>query len=133
MAFYYPYSYTSAPYVAPNVRDGWSTQYPQNAPVQQGSVIPVRSEADARNYPVAPGNSVIFKDENAPYIYIKSIGVSQFDTPRFDKYRLQKEEAEPVQAQGETYALRSELAAVAQKLMELEKVIKGDASNEQPA
>lgn len=125
MAFYNsynPYGYTGQPYNA--------MQYQQP---QQGGVIPVRSEAEARNYPVAPGNSVIFKDENAPYIYIKTMGVSQFDTPRFDKYRLQKEEAAPVQTQqGETYALRSELAAVAQKLAELENAIKGGANSEQP-
>ena len=47
---------------------------------------------DARNYPVAYGNSVTFKDENAPYIYVKTMGFSQLESPTFDKYRLVKEE-----------------------------------------
>jgi hypothetical protein len=51
---------------------------------------------EARNYPVAPGNSVMFRDETGPYIYSKSMGYSQLDTPRFDKYRLVKEEDAPV-------------------------------------
>lgn len=131
MAFYNPYSYTDSPYGAPTVRDGWGVQYPQNAPVQQGGVIPVRSEADARNYPVAPGNSIVFKDENAPYIYVKTMGFSQFDSPSFEKYRLQKEEPSP--AQGDAYAMRSELAMLAAKINDIDaklKAIKGGADDE---
>ena len=55
------------------------------------SFVLVRNEAEARNYPVAYGNSVNFKDENAPYLYVKTMGVSQFDQPVFEKYRLTKE------------------------------------------
>lgn len=131
MAFYYPYSYTSAPYVAPNVRDGWSIQYPQNAPVQQGGVIHVRGEAEARNYPVAPGNSIVFKDEDAPYIYVKTMGFSQFDSPSFEKYRLQKEDPSP--AQGDAYAMKSELAILAAKINDIDaklKAIKGGADDD---
>lgn len=57
------------------------------------SFVLVRNEAEARNYPVAYGNSVNFKDENAPYLYVKTMGVSQFDQPVFEKYRLTKEDA----------------------------------------
>lgn len=59
--------------------------------------ISVRSEIEARNYPVGLGNSVTFKDENAPYVYTKTMGFSQLETPRFEKYKLVKEE--PIQAQ----------------------------------
>ena len=48
---------------------------------------------EARSYPVAYGNSVTFKDETAPYIYVKTMGFSQLDTPVFDKYRLVKEQS----------------------------------------
>ena len=41
-------------------------QYGQNLPTQQSPFITVRSEAEARNYPVAYGNSVTFKDETSP-------------------------------------------------------------------
>lgn len=54
--------------------------------------ISVRSEIEARNYPVGLGNSVTFKDENAPYVYTKTMGFSQLETPRFEKYKLVKEE-----------------------------------------
>lgn len=70
--------------------------YPQqiqmiNQP-QNGGLVSVRNEEEARNYPVGNGLSVTFKDENAPYVYTKTMGFSQFDHPRFEKYRLVKEE-----------------------------------------
>ena len=60
--------------------------------IQNGGFVSVRNEAEARNYPVAPGNSITFKDETAPYVYTKTMGFSQLDRPVFDKYRLVKEE-----------------------------------------
>ena len=46
---------------------------------QQGQsvFINVQDEQTARNWPVGPGNSLTFKDENLPYIYTKTM-VSQF-------------------------------------------------------
>lgn len=58
---------------------------------QNNAFLTVRNEAEARSYPVAPGNSIMFRDENSPYIYNKSMGYSQLDQPTFDKYRLVKE------------------------------------------
>ena len=72
-------------------------QMPQTqTPAQQTQTgfVSVRSEEEARNFPVAYGNSVTFKDENAPYIYTKTMGFSQLDRPIFDKYKLVKEETE---------------------------------------
>ncbi len=64
--------------------------------IQDGGFVSVRNETEARNYPVGLGKSVTFKDENAPYIYTKTVGFSQLDVPRFDKYKLVKEApAEP--------------------------------------
>ncbi len=60
--------------------------------IQNGGFICVPSEEDARRYPVAPGNSVTFKNENAPYVYTKTMGFSQLDRPLFEKFRLVKEE-----------------------------------------
>lgn len=60
---------------------------------QNAGFLSVRSEAEARNYPVAYGNSVTFKDETAPYIYVKTMGFSQLDRPTFEKYRIVKENA----------------------------------------
>ena len=70
--------------------------YQQNPQPQvtNNGLVPVPSEMVARNYPVGYGQSVSFKDENAPYLYTKTMGFSQLDAPRFEKYRLVKEEAE---------------------------------------
>lgn len=71
-------------------------QQPQQ--IQNGGLISVRSEMEARNYPIAPGNSITFKDENSPYVYTKTMGFSQLDRPTFEKFRLVKEDiAETVQ------------------------------------
>lgn len=63
---------------------------------QSSSFVSVRNEMEARNYPIAPGNSITFKDEMAPYVYTKTMGFSQLDRPVFEKYKLIKETvAEP--------------------------------------
>lgn len=66
----------------------------QPQPNQTSGFIPVPNESVARSYPVAYGASVSFKDENAPYIYTKTMGFSQLETPKFEKFRLVKEESE---------------------------------------
>ena len=69
------------------------SQQAQNTPqIQQSGFILVRSEEEAKAYPVAPGNSVTFKDETRPYCYVKTMGFSQFDRPTFERYRLVKED-----------------------------------------
>ena len=69
-------------------------QAPVQPTIQNGGLVSVHSEAEARNYPVAHGNSITFKDENAPYVYVKTMGFSQLDRPTFDRFRLVREEAE---------------------------------------
>lgn len=56
-----------------------------------GNFIHVPSEEVARNYSVAPGASVTFVDDNAPYCYTKTAGMSQLDIPTFRKFRLVEE------------------------------------------
>lgn len=64
----------------------------QQPQIQQTSgFVSVPSEDVARNYPVAPGNSISFKNESAPYVYTKTMGFSQFDQPIFKKYKLIEE------------------------------------------
>lgn len=55
--------------------------------MQNGGCVPVWAEQEARNYPVARGVSVTFRDETAPYIYIKSMGFGQQDRPIFEIYK----------------------------------------------
>lgn len=72
----------------------------QNQPqqIQNGGFISVRSRIEAQNYPIAPGNSVTFKDETAPYVYVKTMGFSSLDRPVFEAFRLVKEDA-PLQVE----------------------------------
>ena len=63
----------------------------------QTSFIRVQSETQAREWNVAPGNSVTFVDDNAPYCYTKSMGMSQFDAPVFKRFRLVEEPSQSVQ------------------------------------
>lgn len=74
-------------------------QQPQPTPqvqpqIQNGGLVFAPNEAYARNYSVAPGNSVLFKDESAPYMYSKTMGFSQLDQPIFKRFRLVEEESE---------------------------------------
>lgn len=70
-------------------------QYQQQATqpqIQNGGFVSVRNIEEAYNWPVAPGNSITFKDENSPYIYTKTKGFSQLEAPIFERFRLVKEE-----------------------------------------
>lgn len=90
-------------------------QQPQ-APVQNNGFVRVQSENDARMYPVAPGNSITFIDDNAPYCYVKTMDFSQLDRPKFEKYRLVKEEEIEAQTVPKVdmnnYATKDDLAEV---------------------
>ena len=100
-------------------------QVQQSAQVTQNAgFLSVRSEAEARNYPVAYGNSVTFKDETAPYIYVKTMGFSQLDRPTFEKYRIVKEDA-PVENAEQVTEPKVEVKDHAE---DIEK-IKGDLVN----
>ena len=101
-----------------------NAQQNQQPTIQQSGFVLVQSEQEARAYPVAPGNSITFKDESQPYCYVKTMGFNQLDRPTFERYRLVKEDS-PVTAQNATasadsaegskdtaYALKSDLGAI---------------------
>lgn len=111
-------------------------QQMQQPTIQQSGFVLVPSEQEARNYPVAPGNSVTFKDENAPYCYVKTMGFNQLDRPTFERYRLVKEDS-PVTAQkaptsadsaegskDTAYAIKSDLTAIWSELDTLKEKLK---------
>jgi len=115
---YYPQNYN--PY--------YQNQQTQPA-IQSGNLVSVRDENEARMYPIAPGNSVTFKDENQPYIYTKTMGFSQLDRPVFERYKLIKEEIAENIRPSEKYALKSDLADLVNKIMDLQEellALKGD-------
>lgn len=96
--------------------------------IQNGGLVSVRSIEEARNYPIAPGNSITFKDETAPYVYTKTMGFSQLDRPVFETYRLVKEEAPKTPEKEKTdnspaYALQSEYEEIRRQIEALENEI----------
>ena len=114
----YPVSYQPMVYPPVN-QQGYSM--PSQA-AQNGGFVRVQNENEARMYPVAPGNSVTFINENAPYCYTKSVDISQLDRPKFEKYRLVKEETDK-QAEinsEKVYALKED---VKKEIERLEKMI----------
>lgn len=107
------------PYYQPQIQQQMPMQQQNSQQIQTSGFIPVPSEEMARNYPVAPGNSVSFKNENAPYVYTKTMGFSQFDQPIFKKYKLIEEEeaSEPVKMEASTSSNSDE--EIKSKLMEV--------------
>lgn len=97
----YPMGYQPYPYYPqyqPAPQQATVQQPPQQEQqMQSGGFIPVQNEKAARDWPIAPGVVITFKDENAPYCYTKSRGFSPFEQARFEKYRLVKEEDAPIQ------------------------------------
>ncbi len=91
MPSYNPYSYQYPQY---GYQMPQQSQQPAPMPpqMQSGGFMSVRSEQEARSYPVAPGNVMTFKIENQPYVCEKAQGFSQLEGPVFNKYRLVKEE-----------------------------------------
>lgn len=58
----------------PNYQPNYQQNYQQNMMV-------IATEEDALKYPIAPGNSIMFKIENQPLIIEKTMGLSQLDAP----------------------------------------------------
>lgn len=113
-------------YYQPNYNPYYQNQQQMQPQTQQsiqgGSLISVHDENEARMYPVGPGYSITFKDENQPYIYTKTMGFSQLDRPVFEKYKLVKEETEstPVSV-SDKYALKNDLIDLVNKVMDLQE------------
>ena len=113
-----------------------ANQQVQQPAIQQSGFVLVQSEQEARAYPVAPGNSITFKDESQPYCYVKTMGFNQLDRPTFERYRLVKEDS-PVTPQSShtmedsaesskhtPYALKSDLDAIWSELDSLRGKLK---------
>ena len=119
----YPASYQQ--YQAPNYQ---MTAQPQQMQIQNGGFVSVRSAQEAFNYPVALGNSVTFKDETAPFIYVKTRGFSQLEEPVFEQFQLVKVDnsqkaTEPEQTTSTEYALKSDISALQEEINLLKKKV----------
>lgn len=111
---YNPYYYPQYPQAQAQTQ----TQAPAN------DFVLVGSEIEARNYPVAYGRTVTFKNENAPYIYIKTMGFSQLEPPKFEKYKKEIEENTPKIENAPTGEIQGEINKLWNKIETLEQSIK---------
>ena len=119
----YPASYQQ--YQAPNYQ---IAAQPQPMQIQNGGFVSVRSAQEAFNYPVALGNSVTFKDETAPYIYVKTRGFSQLEEPVFEQFQLVKVDnsqkaTDPAQTTSAEYVLKSDISALKEEIDLLKKKV----------
>ena len=97
--------------------------------IQNGGLVSVRNISEARNYPVAAGNSVTFKDENAPYVYTKTMGFSPLDRPIFEVFRLVKEDMTP-EVEVKPVDYRQELDDLKAEVERLKKMITEEQEDE---
>ena len=103
----------------------------------QGTVFtPVHGDIEVLNSPVAPGNTVYFKHETEPFVYTKSMGMSQFEVPKTKKYKLEEVEMdsnvvntptiqnnEPIKPQPK-YLLESDIKPILDELSQCKEELK---------
>lgn len=95
-------------------------QMPQQKP-QTGFVV-VGTEDEALKYPMAPGNSIMFKVESQPIVIEKTMGFSQLDSPVIAKYRLVKEDA-PEPTEAPEYALKEDIDSIREEIDKIHAMI----------
>lgn len=107
----------------------------QQPEIRQNGFIRVKDEAEVDAYPIAPGNSVTFIHETQPFVYVKTLGFSQFDHPIKERYRLVKETPDEANkavsgvdkenaSKGVEYAKADELARLARDVDALRVSVK---------
>lgn len=90
----FPITYQN-PYQQQNYYPQYQMQMPQQQQNINSGYVTVRSEQEARNYPVAPGASITFFNETEPYCYKKTMGNSPLDRPDFEIYEIIKKTSTP--------------------------------------
>lgn len=110
-------------------------QQPQQ---QQSALIHVQSEQQAREWSVSPGCSLMFIDDNAPYIYTKTAGNSQLEPCVFKVFQVSeiggqntsKTATEDKGISIPDYVTRAEYEAVMAQLDDIRKQVKELIENE---
>ena len=89
---------------------------PQQASQQQNGVTQVRAKEEAQYYPVAPGNSMVFRKEDGSSMYIKTMGYSTVEPPIFEEYaRVITEQENKLKYEDEISKLWGEINALKTK------------------
>lgn len=100
-------------------------------PIQDNMIVSVPSEQDARNYLVAYGHSIIFRDENKPLVFYNKTAISQFEPPVFKIYDLvERTQETPVNAPENvkpmdlsTFVTKDEFGALQKELQALKQAL----------
>lgn len=96
-SYYQPMPFVQQPVQQPVAQMPQQMQQPVQASqpeIRQNGFIRVKDESEVDAYPIAPGNSVTFIHETEPFVFVKTLGFSQFDRPVKEKYRLVRETPE---------------------------------------
>lgn len=131
---YQPYYYASNPYQVQYQAPAMPQQQPMQN-VQQtaqqtqnpSSILWVRNNQEAAMYPVAPNNAVALWDSGAPVIYLKQADAA--GKPSMKTYDLVERVEKPTEApqaqegNNTTYALKSDLAALAGVVKDVDGVV----------
>lgn len=118
------------------LQTGQQTVQPEQTHLAKGEYFIVPSEDVARNYYVATGNSVTFICPPSQQFFIKKAGKSPIESPKFERYRLVREEDPPAQpvaapAPAPVYATKADIDAIRNDMTLLKAQI--DAVAYQPA
>ena len=102
--------------------------YPQNQysnpylrPQQNNTIIAnVSSESEAQGFPLCLGQNGIFIDVANKHLYTKTMGLSQFEAPVFDAYRLEKESpSPPPENTSVEYATKDDIEEIRRQIEEI--------------
>lgn len=114
----------------PMMQQGVQQNQPQPQQIQNGGIIPIKDENEARNYPVAPGTSVTFVDEQRKHLFIKTVGLNMFDKFDFRRFLIIEEKEEPQEEKqpddrysGDIEALKAYYEELKQEIAGLRKQI----------
>lgn len=131
---YQPYYYANNPYQmqyqAPSMPQQQPVQNVQQTAQQTqnpSSILWVRNNQEAAMYPVAPNNAVALWDSGAPVIYLKQADAA--GKPSMKTYDLVERVEKPVESvssqegNNTTYALKSDLAALAGVVKDVDGVV----------
>ena len=87
----------------------------------------VRERSEAENWPIAPGNHLVFEDMNGQSFYTKSLGFAPNDRPVFTVFE-RKNEVVP-QVKEEPNRLETEVDCLKSDIAELKKLVEQLATN----
>ena len=71
----------------------------------------VKDITEAQNWPIAPGNHLVFEDANGTYFYTKSLGFAPNDRPVFSVFKKEQVQQQIVEEpKSEVESLKSDIA-----------------------